>query len=74
MNTLEGILFGPILMKLCQNVCLYKILARILKLGYVKSETRSPGQIFEKPCAYSRGKSFDLNFLKLCQNVYLHKI
>ena len=30
-----------------------------LKLGHVRSKTRSLGQILEKPCVHSRGHSFD---------------
>ena len=40
-----------------------------MKLGHVRSKTRSLGQILEKPSVPSRGHSFDLKFMKLCQNV-----
>ena len=40
-----------------------------LKLGYVRSKTRSLGQILEKPCVHSRGHSFDSKVMKFCQNV-----
>ena len=45
-----------------------------LKLGHVGSETRSLGQIFEKPCVHSRGHSFNPKFIKLCQTVNHHNI
>ena len=45
-----------------------------LKLVNVKSETRSLGQIMEKPCVNSSGHSFDPEFMKHCQNVNSHKI
>ena len=28
----------------------------------------------EKLCIHSRGHSFDPNFMKICQNVYLHQV
>ena len=42
------------------------------KLGHVGSKTRSLGQILQKPCVHSRGHSFDLKFMKMCQNVNDH--
>ena len=45
-----------------------------MKLGHVGSKTRSLGQILEKPCVSSRGHSFDLKFMKLCQKVNHHNI
>ena len=45
-----------------------------MKLGHVGSKTRSLGQILEKPCVHSRGHSFDLKVMKLCQNVNHHNI
>ena len=44
------------------------------KLGHVGSKTRSLGQILEKPCAHSRGHSFDSKFMKICQNVSHHNV
>ena len=40
-------------------------------MGHVGSETRSLGQILEKPCPCSRGHIFDLILTKLGQNVCL---
>ena len=40
-----------------------------MKLGHVRSKTRSVGQILEKPSVPSRGHSFDLKFMKLCQKI-----
>ena len=37
------------------------------KLGHVGLKTMLLGQILEKPCVPSRGHSFDLKFMKLCQ-------
>ena len=45
-----------------------------LKLGHVRSITRSLGQIFEIPCVHSRRHSFDPKFMKVCQNVNHHNI
>ena len=45
-----------------------------LKLGHVGSKTRSLCQILEKACVYSRGHNFDLNVMKLRQNVNHHNI
>ena len=44
------------------------------KLGHVGSETRSLGQILEKPCVHSRGHSFDLKFMKAWQILNRHNI
>ena len=44
------------------------------KLGHVGSETRSEGQLLEKPCKLSSRHSFDPVFIKLCQNVCTHLI
>ena len=41
------------------------------KMGHVGSKTRSLGQFLEKPCVLSRRHSFDLVFMKLCQNDFL---
>ena len=46
----------------------------ILKTGHVGSETRSLGQILEKPCVHSRGHIFSPTFMKLGQNVCLVKM
>ena len=43
-------------------------------MGNVGSKTRSLGQISEKPCVPSREHSFDLKFMKLCQEVNHHNI
>ena len=46
----------------------------ILKLGHVRSKTRSLGQILEKQFVPCRGFSFDLKFMKLCQKVNHYNI
>ena len=45
-----------------------------MKLGYVRSKTRSLGQILEKPSVPFRGHSFDHKFMNLCQNVNHHNV
>ena len=45
-----------------------------LNMGDVGSETRSVGQIMEKPCEHSRGHSFGQIFIKLAQNDHLDNI
>ena len=40
------------------------------KLGYVGAKTRPLGQILEITCIYSRGHSFYIFFMKLCQTVF----
>ena len=45
-----------------------------LKMGYVGSKTRSPGQILEKPYVGSRGHIFSPIFMKLVWNVCLDEI
>ena len=44
------------------------------KMGHVGSETRSLGQILEKPCVCSRGHVFSPIIMKLGQNVCLDVI
>ena len=41
------------------------------KLGYVRSKTRSLGQISKNLCVHSRGHSFDSKFTKLYQNLII---
>ena len=41
------------IMKLCKDVCVDEI-SNEIENGHVGSKTRSPGQIFEKPCVRSR--------------------
>ena len=43
-------------------------------MGHVESETRSLGQILEKPCVCSRGHIFSPIIMKLGQNVCLDVI
>ena len=43
-------------------------------MGDIRSETRSVGQIIEKPCEHSRGQSFGPIFIKLAQNDHLDNI
>ena len=45
-----------------------------LKLGHVRSKTRSLDQILEKLCVHSRVLSFVSNVMTLCQNVNHHNI
>ena len=45
-----------------------------LKMGDVRSKTRSLSQILEKPCARSRGSIFSPIIMKLGQNVCLDEI
>ena len=40
-------------------------------IGYVRSKTRSLCQILENPFVPSRGHSFDLKIMKLCQKVII---
>ena len=40
-----------------------------LKLGHIGSESRSQGQILEKPCIHFGRNSFDPVLMNLCQNV-----
>ena len=60
-------------MKLCQNVCLDQS-QTCLKMGQVRSKTRSVGQILEKSCVRSRGPIFSQIIVKIGQNVCLDKI
>ena len=69
----RGHIFGSILIKLSQNVCLDKIL-KDFEIGSFGSKTRSLGQILEKPCVRSRGHIVSPILIKLGQNVCLDKI
>ena len=46
----------------------------ILKLGHVGSETRSLGQILEKPSVLFRVHTFDSKLTKLYENVIDHNV
>ena len=46
----------------------------ILKMGHVRSKTRSLYQILEKPCVHARGHIFNVILMKLGQNVCLDEI
>ena len=60
----------PIIMKICQNVCLDEISVKFEN----GSKTRSVGQIIEKPSEHSRGHSFGSIIMKLAQNDHLDNI
>ena len=45
-----------------------------LKVGHIRSKTRSLGQIIEKTSVHSRGHSIYPKFLKACQNVNSYNI
>ena len=60
-------------MKLGQNDCLDEI-SDELKFGYVGSNTRSLGEILEKPCVHSRGLIFSPILMNFGQNVCLDGI
>ena len=45
-----------------------------LKMGQVRSKTRSGGQILEKPCVRSIGHIFSQIILKFGQNVCLNEM
>ena len=61
-------------MQLSPNVYLHEISRPSLNLGYVRSETRSQGQILEESCVHNRGFIFHRIFMKLCLNVCLKTI
>ena len=71
----RGLIFGLILMKLGQNVCIDEISDdfKIRSCGIIK-KNRSLGQILEKPCVSSWGPIFGLILIKLDQNVCLNEI
>ena len=67
MNTLKA----TVLVQSSSNLLIMIILTTSQSssnIGDVGSETRSVGQIIEKPCEYSRGQSFGPIFIKLAQN------
>ena len=60
-------------MKPDQNVC-FNESQMSLKMGHVRSKTRSLGQILEKLCVQSRGVIFGHILMKISQNVCLDEI
>ena len=64
--------FGPILMKLGQDVCL-KIISKEFENTFCWIKTNSIGQILEKPCVRSGGYIFGPIFMKLDENVCLYE-
>ena len=62
-------IFSQIIMKLGQN-----LIKPNMKLGLIRSKTRSLGQILEKPCVCSRDQIFGLIPTKLGQSVCLDEI
>ena len=60
-------------MRLGQNVCFGEF-QTCLKMGQVRSKTRSEGQILEKHCVHARGYIFSQVILKHSQSVCLDKI
>ena len=65
----SGSIFSPLIMKLCQNVCLE--ISDEFKNG---SKTRSLGHILEKKLVYALRFTFLIRLMKLGQNVCLHEI
>ena len=53
----RGHLFSPIIMKPGQNVCVDE---SGMKMGHVRTKTRSQGQILGKLCVCSRDQIFSL--------------
>ena len=70
---LKSPIFGPMLMKLGQNVCRDEI-SDEFENGSCGVKTRSQGEILKKPCICSRGLKFGLILMNLCQNVCLNEI
>ena len=73
MYTLEATDFVQFLSNLLRMIIL-TISRLCLNIGYVRSKSRSVGQIIEKPCEHSRGHSFGPIFIKLAQNDHLDNI
>ena len=75
LRTLERPHFQSDNLKLGQNVCLDEMSDKFeTKVGHVGSETRSLGQILEKPCVRYRGHIFSTIIIKLGQNICLDEI
>ena len=69
----RGHILSPIIKKLGWNICLDEI-SNVSELDYVRSKTRSLGQISEKLYVHSRGYIFSPIVMKLGQNVCLDEI
>ena len=68
----RGHIFGPIIMKLGENVCLDEI-SDGFENGSCAAKTRSLGQILEKPRVLSRSHIFSLVHMKFGQNVCVNE-
>ena len=73
MNTLEATFLVQTSSNLLRMIIL-TISQSSSNMGDVGSETRSVGQIMEKPCEHSRGHIFGPIFIKLAQNDHLDSI
>ena len=73
MNTLEATVLVQSSSNLLRMIIL-TISQSSSNMGDIGSETRSVGQIMEKPCEHSRGQSFGPIFIKLAQNDHLDNI
>ena len=73
MNTLEGTVLIQSSLDFVR-LLIISMARSSSKVGHVESNTRSLGQILEKPSVHSRGHSFDSKFTKLYQNVNDHNI
>ena len=73
MNTLEATVLVQSSSNLLRMIIL-TISQSSLNMGDVGSESRSVGQIMEKPCEHSRGHIFGPIFIKLAQNDHLDNI
>ena len=67
MNTLEATFLVQSSSNLLRMIIL-TISQSSSNMGDVGTETRSVGQIMEKPCEHSRGQIFGSIFIKLAQN------
>ena len=73
MNTLEATFLVQSSSNLLRMIIL-TVSQSSSNMGDVGSETRSVGQIMEKPCEHPRGHIFGTNFIKLAQNDHLDNI
>ena len=74
----RGLIFGQILMKLDQNICLVDISDEFEKGSFGGQKLhlvcRSLAQISEKPCVCSRSHIFGPLLMKLGQNICLDEV
>ena len=73
-NDVNCLVDAVLIQSSCQNVCHRVYMTRFETGLYCVENYVTRSDLGKKTCIHSRGHSFDPNFMKLCQKVYLHPI